>query len=330
MATPIQQQANSDHGNFARDYLARAVPRAQPGESVESVRARLSVGAYDCLELVCVVDGQSRLVGIVPLTGLMAAPGARRVDELMRTHPPAVHADVDQERVASLALHHGLNAMPVIDGTGHLLGVVPAQALLHILRQEHVEDLHRLAGLGRETARAREAMEAPPLRRARDRLPWLVIGLLGSMVATAVVAHFERVLEAQVMLAFFIPGLVYMADAIGTQSEAVAVRGLSLSHAGIGHLLGGELRTGIIIGVTLGLLTVPAIWLIFGDIVLAVAVALALAGAGALATSIGIFLPWLFDRLGVDPAYGSGPLATIIQDVISLLIYFMVVSALVL
>jgi magnesium transporter len=113
------------------------------------------------------------------------------------------------------------------------------------------------------------------------------------MVATFIVARFESVLAAKPAPAFFVPGLVYLADAIGTQSEAVAMRGLSLSHVGIGRLIGGELRTGLLIGVVLA-------------------------------------LPWLLARFGSDPAYGSGPLATIVQDVLSVLIYFGSVSLIVL
>jgi magnesium transporter len=156
----------------------------------------------------------------------------------------------------------------------------------------------------------------------------LLVGLLGSVVATFVVSRFEHALEARVAVAFFVPGLVYLADAIGTQTEAVAVRGLSLSHAPLRVLLAGELDAGLLIGLTLAALTFPAVWFVFGDLYLALAVALALMVAGGVATTIGLFLPWVLYRAGKDPAFGSGPVATIIQDVLSLLIYFTIVSLL--
>ncbi len=101
------------------------------------------------------------------------------------------------------------------------------------------------------------------------------MGLLGSALATWVVARFETALAARPALAFFIPGLVYLADAIGTQTEAVAVRGLSLSRVGVARLIGGELRTGALIGLVLALAALPMVWLVFGDLRLAAAVALA-------------------------------------------------------
>jgi magnesium transporter len=194
-----------------------------------------------------------------------------------------------------------------------------------ILRGEHIEDLHRLAGIQRENAQARHAIEAPPTRRARDRLPWLLVGFLGSFLATFVMSRFEHLLEARLAVAFFVPGIVYLADAIGTQTEAIAVRGLSLSRASLRHLLAGELRTGSLIGAVLGALSFPAVWLAFQDVWLALAVALAILTAGMTATTIGLLFPWVLASAGKDPAFGSGPVATIIQDVLSLLIYFMVV-----
>jgi magnesium transporter len=117
-----------------------------------------------------------------------------------------------------------------------------------------------------------------------------------------------------------------MADAIGTQTEAAAVRGLSLVHEPLRQLVWGELRTGVLMGVTLAAIALPGVWLVFGELPLAVAVAGALVGAGAVATTIGLLLPWLLSRVGRDPAYGSGPLATVVQDLLSILIYLTIVS----
>jgi magnesium transporter len=315
-----------EYGETAAHYLVGGVPRARPWQTAAEVVAGLAGRDFECADLVCVLDENECLAGILSAAELLTLPADRPVGEAMRRDFPRVDAEADQERVASLALHHVLDAVPIVDRGGRLLGVVPASALLHILRREHVEDLHRIAGIGRESHRAREAIEAPPLRRARHRLPWLVIGLFGSMLATFIVARFEQALSEKVAIAFFVPGLVYLADAIGTQTEAVAVRGLSLSHAGLARLIGGELRTGLLIGLVLGALTFPAVWLAFGDWQLALAVTVALFAAGGVSTSIGLLLPWLLQKLGTDPAYGSGPLATIIQDVLSLLIYFAAVT----
>lgn len=326
----IEHQQHPDagrHGETAAHYIAAGVPRGLGGDTAAQAVTGLLGHRFESVALYCVTDADGRLLGVVPIVDLLAAAPDARLEELMWRDAPRVHADEDQERIASLALHHVLNAIPVVDRNDYLLGVIPSEALLHILRREHVEDIHRIAGIGRETHRAREAIESPPTRRARDRLPWLLIGLAGSMVATWVVARYEQALHDRVAIAFFVPGLVYLADAIGTQTEAVAVRGLSLSHARLSSLIAGELRTGLLIGITLGAITLPVVWFVFGDLQLAFAVALALFCAGGVATTIGLVLPWLLDRMGTDPAYGSGPLATVIQDLLSLIIYFAIVSS---
>jgi magnesium transporter len=275
------------------------------------------------------VDQNGKLEGLVRLSDLLKLPHDQALRDVMVTDPPAVSPDEDQEHVAGLALASGLAEVPVVDDDRRLLGIVPPLALIEILRREHIEDLHRLAGILSENSHVRGALEAPPVRRARDRLPWLLVGLVGSMLATFVVSRFEHALEERVAIAFFVPGLVYLADAIGTQTEAVAVRGLSMTHAPLRILLAEELKAGLLIGLILGAATIPAVWLVFADISLALAVALALFFAGGVATTIGLLLPWVLSRAGKDPAFGSGPVATIIQDVLSLLIYFTIVSWLV-
>lgn len=304
------------------------IATAHDDESAADVLARLRAHSPQYCDVIYVIDTRRQLHGAVALSDLVCAPSEQRVAALKH----AVHtvsADADPEHVASVALRHGSIAVPVVDHGGHLLGVVPARTLMEVLRREHIEDLHRMAGIRRETAQARAAIEAPPMRRARDRLPWLLIGLAGSVLATLVVASFEAALQTKIALAFFVPAIVYLADAIGTQTEAIAVRGLSLSHAPMRDLVWGEMRTGLLIGLALGAIAWPAVWLVFGDVHLAATVALSLVVAGTAATTIGLLLPWLLARIGRDPAFGSGPIATIVQDVLSLAIYFVIAAALV-
>lgn len=306
----------------AAQHLVERVPIAGPHDSAGTVIESLRTQDFGSIENVYVVDGAGKLLAVRALADLLRLPPGEAIGQVSVPAPLVVAPDADQEHVANAALRHGLTAVPVADETGRFLGIVPARALLEILRGEHVEDLHRMAGITRESSHARKALEDPPIRRARDRLPWLLVGLVGSMLATAIVGGFERTLEAQLAVAFFMPGLVYLTDAIGTQSEAIAVRGLSITRQRVGKLLWGELRSGFILGVVLGSLVFAGVLIAFRDLRLALAVSLTVVTAGLTASTVGMGLPWLLARWGRDPAFGSGPLGTIIQDVLTLIIYF--------
>jgi magnesium transporter len=322
--------ANAAHPQSVAHYLVRRVPTARPQDHAGDVRARLTEGRYDDASHVFLVDGAGRLVGVVAIADVMAAAPGRPVGELgWDTNSPVVTPDTDREEAASTAIRAGLSVLGVCDAEGRFVGAVPASALISILRDEHLEDLHHMAGILGKSEAAKAALTAPPHRRALFRLPWLLVGMAGSGLATALMTRFEAVLSAHIAVAFFIPAIVYLADAVGTQSEAVAVRGLSLNRARLGPLLAGEVGTGILIGLALGLIACPLVWLAFGSMALAATVSIALVAASSLATSIGLLLPWVFARLGLDPALGSGPLGTVVQDVLSLAIYFLVASALV-
>ena len=118
-----------------------------------------------------------------------------------------------------------------------------------------------------------------------------------------------------------------MADAVGTQTETVAIRGLSVG-VGIRRILAPESLTGLIIGVLLGLVILPTVAWMTDDWRLATAVAIAVLAASTIATVVALLLPWLLQALDKDPAFGSGPLATVIQDLLSIAIYLGAVTVL--
>jgi magnesium transporter len=184
----------------------------------------------------------------------------------------------------------------------------------------------RIGGFLGSASEARAASTEPVLRRLWHRLPWLLLGLAGALIAAAIVGVFEGELEEQVLIAYFVPGVVYIADAVGTQTEALVIRGLSLG-IGVRRILGSEVLTGVVLGMLLGGMALPLVWLFWGDAYVGLAVAIAILAASSIATVVALGLPWLLHRMRRDPAFGSGPLATVVQDLLSVLIYFVTASA---
>jgi len=310
----------------AAQHLVARVPTARRDERVDSVLNHLFGQTFDAVDTLYVLGVDGVLEGSIRLEQLFAAGSDQTMAELANPNVPRVALHQDQEHAAAEGIQRGATSVAVVDDNGHFQGAVPARALLEILRREHVEDLHRLAGIQRETVDMQSALEGPPLRRARHRLPWLLVGLVGSMLAAAVMGRFERVLQGNLAVAFFVPTIVYLADAIGTQTEAIAIRGLSLSRLPLRRIVAGEIRTGLMIGTTLAAAAYPIVGFAFGNFRLAMAVSAAIIVAGGVATTIGLLLPWVFQRAGTDPALGSGPVATVIQDVLSLLVYLAIAT----
>jgi magnesium transporter len=304
----------------AAQHATRRVPIADLGATAGEVRAALAGTSFECAAHVVVCEGE-RFRGVVRIEDLLPARPAVRMAELMDAGVPAVAPGTDQEIAAWRAVRHGESALALVDARGRFAGLIPPDRLLAVLLSEHEEDLSRLGGFLHSTESARRASEEAVPRRFGHRLPWLLVGLAGALVSAELMAGFESTLREQVVLAFFVPGIVYLADAVGTQTETVVVRGLSVG-VRLTAMLRGELLTGLGIGVALALVAFPLVLVRFGDAGLASVVATSLFAACGTASAAAMALPWAIDRLGADPAFGSGPLATVIQDLLSIAIFF--------
>jgi magnesium transporter len=310
---------------IAAEHATRRVPIAAPAQSVGEVRAALEGQAFDCAEYVAVLD-ELRPVGVVSIERLLAAGAGTRIGDVMDADPPVVAPGVDQEVVAWKMVRQGESSVAVVDADGRFVGLIPAYRMLGVLLAEHDEDLARLGGYLAGTRRARRAVEEVVTRRLWHRLPWLLIGLLGAMASAVIVGAFEHQLDKKVLLAFFVPAVVYMADAVGTQTETLVIRGLSVG-VSLGPIVRRELLTGTLIGLAVAAAFFPFALVAWDDSRVAGAVALALVASCSIATMVAMALPWAFQRLGSDPAFGSGPLATVIQDLLSIAVYLAIATA---
>jgi len=325
---PENLQYTTVNRGTAGSHMVTRIPQATADMAVNAVIQSLTGKRFECADTVFVTDVDGKLAGIVRINDLFA-DSERRIGEIMALEHEAVRYDDDQEQIAMLALDLDMIVVPIVDADNKLIGAVPPEALFEILRNEHMEDLQRIAGIAPHEQGPALALNAPLFDRFRRRVPWLVFGLLASSVITFVMARFEQSLAANVAVAFFIPALVYISGAIGTQAVSVAVRGLSADSVSITGLLRDELVIGMAIGTSLGLISSILVYVTFSDVALSLAVGLAVLAGGTVSAVVGFGLPWIFDRFGSDPALGSGPICTIIQDVASLFIYFILVGALI-
>ena len=310
----------------AVEHATTRVPIAAPEERVAAVREGLAGAEFESATDVAVLDGE-RLVGVASIESLLAADGERTVGTVMDPDPPLVGPETDQEVAAWEMCRKGEASLAVVESDGHFRGLVPPQRMLAVLLAEHDEDLARLGGYMAGTTRARTAAEEAVGRRLHHRLPWLLLGRVGAMASALLVGAVEEELDKKVLLAFFVPAVVYMADAVGGQTRVVLIRGLSVG-VEIRGVAGRELLTGIVTGAIIGAVFLPFALLGWGDSDVAIAVALALFATCSIATVLAMALPWLFQRFGADPAFGAGPLATVLQDLLSIAVYLAIATPL--
>jgi magnesium transporter len=309
-------------------HMVRHIPRAVADTPVSTVIQSCRGQRFDSADTIFVTDKHGRLQGIVRINDLFT-DGERPISQIMEPEHEAVRYGDDQEEIAVLAIKLNMVAVPVIDDDGRLIGAVPPEALFKILRDEHMEDLQRLAGIQPHEEGPVVALDAPLIDRFRRRLPWLLLGLLVSSITTLVMTGFEETIAENVAVAFFVPALVYITGSVGSQAVSVAVRGLATDEIALSGLIPEEFIIGIAIGTSLGLVSFVAVYAVFGDVILSLAVGLAVLGGSAVSAMVGFGLPWIFQRLGSDPALGSGPICTVVQDVASLSLYFVLISTLI-
>jgi magnesium transporter len=310
----------------AEDLVEADVPRVSPQQRVEEALGALLVEPFArTTEIAVVEDG--RLEGVVAIEQLYAAAGETKLIELAR---PAVSVETGDglEAATRMAARSGARSLAVVDRAGRFIGFVPPERLLALLEFEHEEDMARLGGFLSRARLAVTASEEAIPRRLWHRLPWLAIGLAGAMGSAVIVGWFEEDLRRQVLLALFVPAVVYMADAVGAQTETVVIRGMAAG-VSIRNVVARELTTGAIIGTLIGGAFFPFAFAVWENARVAAAVALALAVSCSVATIVAMALPYAIAARGRDPAFGSGPLATVIQDLLSIIAYFVIATILV-
>lgn len=158
------------------------------------------------------------------------------------------------------------------------------------------------------------------------RVPWLALGLIGGIIATILSSQFEEILSKNIRLAFFIPVIVYMADALGTQTQSVYIRNLGRENVKFSKYLFKELLLGLAMGAIFGIGITLFTFIWFKSPSTALTVGLAMFVSMSLAPAIALIVPAILQKEHTDPAIGAGPFTTVVQDLISLIIYFSIAS----
>jgi magnesium transporter len=309
------------------DYLAIR-PEWTVAKALEHIRTRGHES--ETANVIYVVDDRWRLIDDMPLRRLVLADPNTKVEELMDHTFVSLLATDDREEAVRRMQRYDRVALPVVDTTGVLIGIVTVDDVFDVAEEEATEDFHRVGGV-------------LPLRTSywqaglwilyRSRIVWLAALVLVNLVSSGIIAAYEEALEALVALAFFIPLIIDTGGNAGAQSATMMIRALSTGDVKLNQwlrVLLKEAGIGFSIGVTLGAMGFllglwrggPEMGTQLGSIVLLTMIVMLV-----LTNLIGMLLPFILTRLKLDPAVASGPLITSIADAVGLIIYFSIATA---
>ena len=312
------------------DYLLTKVPVASAEDKVGDVIALVRRKKnWDTVNYVYVLDEAKRLIGVVSIKELIRAKDSVSLRKIMKRNPVGVSASTQQEQAAVLAIKQNIKAVPIFKThSREFLGVVGTDKILNILHREHVEDLLRFSGILKKHPTI-DTFKVNTFRLVRLRLPWLLLGLLGGMIAAFLVSQFELILKKELALAFFIPVVVYIGNAVSTQTQALLIRLLSAQQVKYLSFLKKELMVSCLLAIIAAVIIASFIGIWLQSIAMVLTVGLAILTSTLVAVTIGLSIPSVLYAAKKDPALGSGPFAAAIQDIATLLIYFLIASLIV-
>lgn len=303
------------------DYVA-----LRPEWTIEQALAHIRAKGKDSetINVVYVVDREWRLLDDMELGRLILAVPGSRVQEIMDHAFVTVPAHADREEAVQLMLRYDLIALPVVDSDGVLLGIVTVDDVLDVAEQEATEDFHRVGSV----APLRTSLKDATVRYLyRRRILWLLALVVVNIFSGAGIAAFSDTIEASVALVFFLPLLIGSGGNAGSQSATLMVRALATGDVRLPdwlRMLGKELAVSATLGITMaaaasliGVVRAPEVTLVVAATMFVIVI------VGSL---MGMLLPFLLIRFGLDPATASAPLVTSLADIAGVIIYFSIAA----
>lgn len=317
----MQYHPESAGGLMSPDFMALD-GELSVGDAIKKVQERseeMEMSFY-----LYITHGDGQLAGVLSLRELLTHAPYRQLKNIMNPKVVAVSTDTDQEEVAHVVSQYNILAVPVVDASYKLVGIVTVDDVIDVIREEATEDFLQMAGAGKD----REILLKSTVDNALTRAPWLFASWVGGVLAALVISLFESELKEVLALAAFIPIVMGMGGNIGTQSSTIVVRGIATGRINMQELskvIFKELRVGVLLGSFYGLiLGVFAFFSYSQPVELGLVVGFSVLFAMALAATVGTFVPLLLKKLDIDAAIATGPFVTTSIDIAGVLTYFLI------
>ncbi len=318
--------------NKIEKYLITKIPIVKENTTVKSVLSLLEKisNKYDSVDYIYAIDNNDNLVGMFYIQELFNNPKNTPIKKFLQKSVVTISLETELEKVAHLALKHNLKQIPVVKSK-KLIGVVSSREITLTINEALRKDIFHFAGIHKSHLDFENSLEIPLFKAVKDRLPWLIVGFIGAIFIAFYIGLFEETIAKYLIIASFVPTVIYLSGALGTQIQTVFVRDLAI--------LGKELNLkiyflkqmviGFLIALIFGVLMFFSISLLYGMPNIAFIISLASFTSLIVTTLTAFLITLLIKRFKFDPALGSGPVATIISDLATVIIYFIIVVLLI-
>jgi magnesium transporter len=314
--------------NRVEKHIITKVPTVLKNSTVKDVLVMLEreSDVYEGVGYIYVVDDKNKLCGVFSIKELFNNKKDQPISTFMEKKLITVSCKTEIEKVAHLALNHNLKQIPVTKAK-KLIGVVPARNILFEINKSLQEDIFHFAGVHKSHLEFKNTLETPVLVILRSRVPWLIIGLLGAILMAAFIQNFEETLSLYILVAAFIPTIVYISDALANQTLTIFIRDLAIMGQAINikSYFFRQMFISLIISSILAVIMFGIVTVLWDIPYMSFVISLAAFASLLTTTLIAIVIAILIKRFKFDPAIGSGPIATVIADLTSIVIYFVIV-----
>jgi magnesium transporter len=325
---PKELSVTSIHQKYPREtagsLMVTNIPVAKPSSTIKDVKDLIVKKSkeYESINYIYIVDHTGKLTGVISVKDVFQHPENTVVSEIMDKELYYAHPYTHQEKVAFLSLKHEIKAIPVIDKEKNFLGVVPNGTILSVMHEETSENLLKFVGMHNQEVVSDDIMHLSVKASLIHRLPWIVIGLFGGILIAETMGFFEETLSEHIVLAAFVPLMVYISNAIGQQVSAFLIRDTAI-YSSINYVKYFLKHTWIVLLLSIILAAIIFAYtaLVYQDINLAKVLSAALFGTTISSIITGFGIPYIFIKLKQDPANATGPISTIVQDFVSVIIY---------
>lgn len=287
----------------------------------EAIQSLQTADDVEMVFYLYVTDEHNHLVGVLSLRQLLTVAPTTVLSDVMIRDVISVRTDMDQEEVARVVEKYNILAVPVVDDSNKLMGLITVDDVIDVLREEATEDIYKMAGANEEEL----LLGNEAFKIARLRLPWLITNLFGGVITGYLMWSFKVTIKDVIALISFIPVITGMGGNVGVQSATIVVRGFAtgkIDFSTLRQVFLKELRVGLIMGIVCGLTVGLVAWGWHHNPYLGLVVGIAMSVAISVAATMGVLAPTFFKKIGVDPAIAATPFVQTANDISGILIYF--------